>query len=155
MCIWLGIAGLKRCTPSLCVNKAMHAVKALEAERPETDQANEHQPRVNQCLRCLWSCSIPVNEVTHAHSNSQHGHAGARLACGHCERLLHPLCLHPPALSLETLSQSSWECPSCGEANVVSTLCLGSPSFIVAICTPFSAQQLIHSCITPVVLFGL
>lgn len=40
--------------------------------------------------------------------------------CGHCERLLHPLCLQPPALSLDSLQGSSWECPSCGEPNQVS-----------------------------------
>ncbi|KAL3130579.1 hypothetical protein ABBQ38_008384 [Trebouxia sp. C0009 RCD-2024] len=42
---------------------------------------------------------------------------GASLVCGHCERLLHPLCLQPPALSLDTILPSSWECPSCGEPN--------------------------------------
>ncbi|KAL0042559.1 hypothetical protein WJX79_003671 [Trebouxia sp. C0005] len=44
---------------------------------------------------------------------------GARLVCSHCERLLHPVCLQPPALSSDTMLQSSWECPSCGEANTV------------------------------------
>lgn len=49
---------------------------------------------------------------------------GASLVCGHCERLLHPLCLQPPALSLDTMLPSSWECPSCGEPNQVRLLLL-------------------------------
>ncbi|KAL0040507.1 hypothetical protein WJX77_009181 [Trebouxia sp. C0004] len=44
---------------------------------------------------------------------------GARLVCSHCERLLHPLCLQPPALSSDTMLQLSWECSSCGETNTV------------------------------------
>jgi hypothetical protein len=45
--------------------------------------------------------------------------AGARLSCAGCQRLLHPLCLTPPALTAADLPGARWACPCCGEANLV------------------------------------
>lgn len=67
---------------------------------------------------CCWH--VPLAKVVLLHVWL----AGASLVCGHCERLLHPLCLQPPALSLDTILPSSWECPSCGEPNQVRLLLL-------------------------------
>ncbi|KAK9834168.1 hypothetical protein WJX81_004826 [Elliptochloris bilobata] len=44
---------------------------------------------------------------------------GARLSCAGCQRMLHPLCLLPPALAATDLPGSRWTCPCCGEANLV------------------------------------
>ncbi|KAK9867491.1 hypothetical protein WJX84_009338 [Apatococcus fuscideae] len=54
------------------------------------------------------------------------GENGAELTCPHCERLFHPICLQPPALTSADLPrQGSWSCPCCGETNQADELAEG------------------------------
>lgn len=71
------------------------------------------------CMCCCYLCLSPFRSMLLLVLLT-----GARLVCGHCERLLHPLCLQPPALSLDTMLSPSWECPSCGQPNQVRFLLL-------------------------------
>lgn len=68
--------------------------------------------------------------------------------CSHCERLLHPLCLQPPALFVDTMPSSAWECPSCGEANTVRTaLCSDMHTIVVLSClSQYMPAVLAHPC---------
>lgn len=93
-----------------------------------------------------WWYSLYGSQLSFTSASSHNGDAGAKLVCGHCERLLHPLCLHPPALSQETMLQSAWECPSCGESNMVRN---SAPALISVFAVIYAKHSLHRPFMTP------
>ena len=49
---------------------------------------------------------------------------GPALACDHCDRAFHSLCLQPPALTGADVPDGHWDCPCCLETNTVRLSCV-------------------------------
>lgn len=70
---------------------------------------------------CIHTQTRPTAHGT-AHARLQpraRRELGAELECRTCDRLLHPLCLHHPAVSAAELPGGMWACPCCGEEQQV------------------------------------
>lgn len=66
--------------------------------------------------------SVTLDTVCWSHCWGCKDYTGSLLSCVHCQRLFHPLCMDPPALTQGDLPDSHWACPCCGGTNQMATV---------------------------------